>query len=161
MDQGFEADFSGAKEFGRLLGVANPTIDDIKSLALLEASGELFYEELAAGAPNDAVKRLLARNGQEEAAHAHRLKRVIKILTGEEFNIPERADNPYCVSSPVKPAVTKESLTSLVQAEVEGDKFYERWASAMTNVEAAKLLRQNGKEESRHGERLAEAIRLF
>jgi ferritin-like metal-binding protein YciE len=39
--------------------------------------------------------------------------------------------------------------------------LYERWASGIGNAEAASLFRQNGKEESDHGNRLLEAAALL
>jgi hypothetical protein len=49
----------------------------------------------------------------------------------------------------------------LVVAENGGNDLYENWASAIGDAEAATLLRQNGKEELRHGERAAKALTLL
>ncbi len=47
-----------------------------------------------------------------------------------------------------------------MNAENNGNTLYDTWASHTANAEAAALLRQNGKEEVRHGERAAEAMAL-
>ena len=147
---GSEADHS----YERLFTVKNPTLNDLKALMFLEAAGEVYYDGLAALAPNDAVKRLLTRNGQEEMAHAHRLKRVIKMIHGEDCAIPSHGKNPFCNSLMKPAAVDAQFLTSFAETERTGETFYKAWADNIGNAEAAKLLLQNGKEETRHGERL-------
>jgi len=154
---GSEADHS----YERLFTVKNPTLDDLKALMFLEAAGEIYYENLVALAPNDAVKKLLARNGQEEMAHAHRLKRVIKMIHGEDCDIPSREQNPFANSLMVPPAVDAAFLTSFAETERTGETFYQIWADNIGNADAAKLLTQNGKEETRHGDRLTEALGLI
>ncbi len=42
------------------------------------------------------------------------------------------------------------------QGEVDGDLSYQAWADAEPNQEVAKLYRLNGKEETRHSERVTE-----
>ena len=155
------AEMQGDEAFAQLLRVKIPGIDDFKQLALLEAAGELFYEGLAAQAPNESVRSLLARNGQEEMGHAHRLRKVVKLLYGEDFRLPARADNPFCAAPVPQMSITRETLTAIAQGEAEGETFYEGWAGAVANAEAAKLLRLNGKEEARHGTRITEAIGLL
>jgi len=152
---------SPEEAFGHLLSVDKPNLDDLKLLALLEAGGKDFYDWMIEVAPNDGVKKLLARNGQEELGHAHRLKRVIKILFDEDYALPEPANNPFCVPPKVKPVVSRDRLNELAQGEIGGERFYERWASNIGNDQAAKLLRLNGKEEARHGARILEAITLL
>ena len=45
--------------------------------------------------------------------------------------------------------------------EDDGDLVYQSWADAEPDPEVAKLLRQNGREEARHGERVNEVRRLL
>jgi rubrerythrin len=154
---GSEADHS----YERLFSVKKPTLNDLRDLMFLEAAGEAFYRNLAALAPNDAVKHLLSRNGQEEMAHAHRLKRVIKMLHGEDCDIPSHDKNPFSKSLTAPPVVDARFLTSFAETERTGETFYQNWADNIGNAEAAKLLTQNGREETRHGDRLTEALGLL
>jgi rubrerythrin len=140
--------------------VETPTIDDFKLMMQLEAAGQGFYAAMANAAPSEAVKQLLAKNGQEELGHAHRVSRVIKQIYGEDVAVPGAGENPFH-GAPESISVTKEMLEMIVQGEFGGEALYERWAVAVNNAEAAKLLRLNGKEERRHGERLQEAQRIM
>jgi len=145
--------------FAHINAVVSPTIDDLKLMVFLEASGLTAYEELAQSAPNAEIGALLRANGREELAHAHRVSKVIKRLTGEDFPPPDAADNPY--AKPSGRGVDRQMLEYLVTAENNGNDLYETWASHTDDAEAAALLRQNGKEEVRHGERAAQAIALL
>jgi rubrerythrin len=149
------ADFETALNY--LMAVTAPTINDFKLMTFVETGGEAFYAGLAKGAPNEKIKDLLNQNGREERAHAHRLKRVIEKMTGDSFAVPAPADNPYYVE-PQGILVDKDFLNYLIEAENTGDSVYEIWASAVDDEECAAWLRQNGKEEVRHGERAKEAI---
>ena len=142
--------------FAHINAVTAPTIDDLKLMVFLEASGLTAYEDMAAGAPNAAIGDLLRANGREEMAHAHRVSKVIKRLTGEDFPPPDAAENPYAKASG-RP-VDRKILEYLVEAETNGKDLYETWALNTADAEAAALLRQNGKEEVRHAERAAEAL---
>lgn len=143
-----------------LASVAVPTMDDFKLMVYLEAGGQGFYAGLAEGAPNDDIKALFEKSGREELAHAHRVSRVIEKLSGETFGVPEPADNPY-YAPPQGLAVTAELLATIAQGEFGGETLYEGWAASVDDEEAAKLLRQNGKEERMHGERAEEIIGLL
>jgi rubrerythrin len=150
----------GAAAGAYIFTVAKPTLEDLKVMVLLEAAGEGFYAALCESAPNEQVRALLAKNGQEEMGHAHRVVRVIKQLYGEEFAIPAPQDNPYAMGSRGM-SVSKEMLTGMVQGEIAGEGLYERWADAVGDEEAARQLRRNGKEERRHSERAEQAIALL
>lgn len=151
-------DFESA--LGYIMGVTKPTIDDLKLMAYIEAGGEAFYLGLVEAAPNKEVAELLGKNGREERAHAHRVKRVIEKLSGESFTVPEPADNPYYVI-PEGMAVDAEMLNGLIEGENGGDALYQGWAAGMDDAECADLLSQNGKEEVRHGERCQQALALI
>jgi rubrerythrin len=147
--------------FGHIYTIEKPTINDLKVMVMVEAAGLTLYEATAKGTDNQAVKDLLHHNGREEMAHAHRVSKAIKALTGEDFPPPAAADNPY-LSGPIPSTpVTPEGLTKTAEAEFGGDALYARWADAIGNDEAAALFRQNGKEESDHGNRLLEAAALL
>jgi rubrerythrin len=140
--------------------VAKPTLEDLKVMVLLEAAGEGFYQALSASAPNEEVRALLAKNGQEEMGHAHRVVRVIKQVFGEDVEIPAAENNPYA-SGNRGMAVSKEMLTQMIQGELAGEGLYERWAEALGDEEAGRQLRRNGLEERRHSERAQQALELL
>jgi rubrerythrin len=136
------------------------SIDDLKVLALLETAGEAFYLSLAAAVPNAEAKTLLTRNGQEERGHAHRLLKAITLLGGS-FSLPDNAENPYAQPMQLDGMVSPDFLAMLEKGEQDGDLAYQSWASAEANAEVAKLYRQNGSEETRHGERVAQVKQLL
>jgi hypothetical protein len=143
--------------FGRLMAVTMPTVDDLKTLMVLEAGGKSSYAAKVRGTSNDAVKRILEQNGREELGHAMRLRQVIKIVHGETVVVPSDDANPFAVGTDVVHPVTKDELASIAGGEAVGGDLYDRWAACFSDEEAAKLLRQNGLEERRHGDRIREA----
>ena len=150
---------SAGEAFKHINAVTAPTIDDLKLMVYLEASGEVGYGDLADSAPNEAVARLLNANGREEVAHAHRVAKAIHAIYGEEFTVPAPADNPYAKRSGRK--VDRTVLEGLVKAEYSGKTLYDTWAENTANAQAAQLFRQNGVEEAKHGARAQEAIGLL
>lgn len=149
---------SAGEAFKHINAVTHPTIDDLKLMVYLEASGEVGYGDLADSAP-EGVAKLLNANGREEVAHAHRVAKAIGALTGENFPVPSPADNPYAKKSGRK--VDRAILEGLVKAENFGKTLYDTWADNTPNAEAAALFRQNGIEEAKHGARAQEAIGLL
>jgi rubrerythrin len=147
--------------FRHIYTVETPSIDDLKVMVLVEAAGLTLYAETAKGTDNQAVKDLLNHNGREEMAHAHRVSKAIRAISGEDFPPPDAADNPYLKGPIPSTPVTAEGLIKTSEAEFGGDALYERWASSIGNAEAAALFRQNGKEESDHGNRLLAAAALL
>jgi rubrerythrin len=136
------------------------SIDDMKVLAMIENFGECFYQAIARGVPNDEAKALLHRSGQEERGHAARLVKAIK-LKGGSFELPSDKDNPFLQAAPQLIPSDADFMNGLAQGEMDGDLQYQTWADAEPNPEVAKLLRQNGKEETRHGERIAQVKKLL
>ena len=160
LPQGAPTTLMGA--FEHIAKLDSPTIDDLKVMVMIEAAGLKLYEDLAAGTDRDDVHAILLHNGREELAHAHRVSKVIGKLTGSPFPVPAPEENPYLAGPQSDPkTVTRDMLLSLAQAESDGDQLYERWASNCDNAEAAALLRQNGREELEHGERLTRAAELL
>lgn len=145
--------------FALIGAVTSPTVDDLKMMVFLEASGLAAYYEIAQSAPTTEIRELLEANGREELAHAHRCSKVIKLLSGEDFPPPKDEDNRYV--APSGRALDRELLEFLVVAETGGDALYQTWADNIGHAEAAELLRQNGKEEIRHGERAKKAAELL
>jgi rubrerythrin len=150
---------SPSAAFAHINAVASPSLDDLKLMVFLEASGQVSYADLARGAPNAEIRALLEANGREELAHAHRVVKVIKLLSGEDFPVPPADANPY--ARPMEAKVDRAVLQMLVGAEDNGRKLYETWADNTAHAEAAALLRQNAVEEGRHGGRAQEALGLL
>jgi rubrerythrin len=157
---GYPADSNGA--FGVLRSRAKLGPDDLKVLAMIEAAGEAFYFRVAECVQDPRAKELLRQNGREERGHAYRLAKILRLQTGEEWSVPSAEENPFLTSAPAAlPAITPEFIASLEQGEADGDRLYQVWADGEANPEIAKLLRLNGREESRHGDRDAEVIRYL
>lgn len=135
-------------------------VEEMKLLVLLEMAGEPLYEKMAALALDDEARLLLLKNGREETAHAHRLAKAIEILTGEAFEIPPLSLNPYA-SAPPPAELSAGVLAGLVEGEKRGGEDYQRMADAEPNPEVAELLRQNGREENIHGERVQKVIEIL
>jgi rubrerythrin len=150
---------SVGEAFKHINAVVAPTLDDLKLMVYLEASGQVGYGDLANAAPNEAVAKLLNANGREEVAHAHRVAKAIRAIYGEHFPVPAPQDNPYAKSSARK--LDRAILEGLVKAENNGKTLYDTWADNTKNAEAAELFRQNGIEEAKHGARAQEAISLL
>ena len=152
------ADFGTA--FAKLSALSKLGVEDMKLMALLESAGEPLYARLADAVAPEEAKTLLRQNGREETAHANRLKKAIEILTGEPYEIPPLDENPYG-EPPAMEKITPELLRGLVQAEFGGDSLYHGYAENEENAEVAKLLRQNGREETQHGKRVEQVIELL
>ena len=140
--------------------VTTPTADDLKVMVHLEAAGQGFYGAYAEAAPSDEVRAIFNKNGQEEVGHAHRVSRALKLLFGEDFSVPEPADNPY-YAWPKDVVLTKDMIAGIAHQELAGDALYDLWATNLAHEEAGRLLRQNGKEEKGHGERMLRAADLL
>ncbi len=147
--------------FSLLSTRAKLSIDDIKVLALLEAAGEAFYLAMAEAVPQAEAKALLARNGQEERGHAHRLLKAITLLGETGYALPENAENPYIQPMPMQGPISDGFFAMLQQGEQDGDLQYQSWADAESNAEVAKIYRQNGSEETRHAERVERVKQLL
>lgn len=154
---------SQPEAFALLSSRAKLSIDDLKILALLETAGEAFYFAAARATDNAAAKALLTRNGQEERGHAHRLLKAIALLGGEPYTLPEESDNPYIMPLQLDGLLNADLFAAIQQGEQDGDLQYQTWADAevAANPEVAKIYRQNGSEETRHSQRLAEVAVLL
>ncbi len=143
---------------GKLVNGA--TVDDLKILALVEAIGLKLYEEMASRAPHAEVKKLLLANGREELGHAHRVSKAIEILSGEPFPIPAIEDNPIFTGITPTP-ISRAAFEGLVRAENSGGGLYDGIAAGFDNAEVIALLKQNGREEVQHGQRLQQALQYL
>lgn len=135
---------------------------DIEALRLLyriECSGEDFYNLLADRIGNPQAADLLRKNGREELGHAERVRCVLSIKLGHEYVPSEEDRRRYSI--PLPETISSELLPLIVKGELDGDAGYQRWADRETDPEAQRLLRLNGREETRHGERVREVIALL
>jgi rubrerythrin len=163
LPSGFTSDLIAA--FGVLKTRTALSVDDLRVLAMIEAAGEEFYVRIARSIPGNApgtveAKTLLMRNGREERGHARRLLKAIA-AEGATFDLPVHSDNPFVASLPPEIPATAGFLKGLESGEQEGDRQYQAWADAATNPVVARILRQNGREETRHGRRDAQVVRLL
>jgi rubrerythrin len=147
--------------FAHINGLDSPSVNDLKLMVLLEAAGLDLYRSMIPGTENDEVAALLDHNGREEMAHAHRVSKAIRAISGEDFPPPEAADNPYLAGPFPSAPLTPEGLRGLSKGEFGGEALYERWAANCDNAEAARLFRLNGGEERDHGNRLLAAAALL
>ncbi len=131
--------------FAHINAVTTPTVLDLKVMVLVEAAGLALYEGVAQAAEDPRVQALLRHNGREEMAHAHRVSKAIKAISGEDFLPPQPEDNPYLSGPMPSTTVTAEGLAKTADAEFAGEMLYERWASSTDNAEAAAIFRLNGK----------------
>ena len=135
---------------------------DVEAMQLLfrvECSGEDFYNQLADRVGNDEAADLLRRNGREEVGHARRIQRALGIKLGQPFE--PSADLLERFSIPLPPEVGPDLFPVIIQAEVQGDAGYQRWADLEPDPEVARLLRLNGREETIHAERARQALALL
>jgi rubrerythrin len=135
-------------------------LDELKVLALVESAGELFYQSIAKTARTEEARKLLTRTSQEERGHARRILNALQILGVESPTLPDIKDNPFSKNIPREIPLSADFLSMLEKAEFDGDAHYQTWADGEPNGEIARLLRQNGAEETRHGERAQEIRRL-
>lgn len=137
------------------------TVDDLKVLALIECYGEAFYFKLAENVAHPEASALLRRNGQEERGHAHRMLKAIRLKSGEDYTLPADSENPFFRNLPGEVVCDAGIISALEVGEADGDLTYQAWADNETNAEVAELLRLNGNEETRHGQRATEVRRLL
>jgi len=134
-------------------------VDDLRLMFRLERAGEEFYRQLADGCDHVEAADLFRKNGREERGHAERLRRAIGLKLGVDYQPDDDDLRPLVVSVPNP--LPLEMLPHIVAGEINGDAGYQRWADAEPNPDVQRLLRQNGREESAHGERVRQAMGLL
>lgn len=140
-------------------GIEQLDVGALRLLYRVECAGEAFYNLLADRIGDARAADLLRRNGREERAHAERVRRVLGIRLGHPYEPTAEDQAPYVI--PLPPAVDATLLPLIVQGELAGDADYHRWAERESDPEAQRLLRQNGREETTHGERVRQVIALL
>ncbi len=136
---------------------------DVESARLLyriECSGEDFYNLIADRIGNAEAAELLRKNGREERGHAERMRKVLAIKLGQEKYEPT-AEDIAKYEIPLPDQIPVELLPVIVQGEIDGDRGYQQWADRETDPEIQRLLRQNGREETVHGERVSAVMQIL
>ena len=145
--------------FSAAASLGNVETLDVATMELLikvENSGEDFYNLLADRIGEAAAGDLLRRNGREEVGHARRISRAIAIKLGTDYEPSPELLERFDV--PLPDVVGLELFPLIVKAELDGDAGYQRWADNEPDPEVARLLRLNGREETKHGERAQAAL---
>ena len=142
-----------------IAGVEELDVAAMELLFRLECSGEDFYNALADRIGNDKAAELLRTNGREEMGHARRIQRAITIKVGGEYEPSAEVLTRFAI--PLPDTISVDLFPIIVQAELDGDAGYQRWADKEPDPEVAELLRLNGHEEAKHGERVAAALEIL
>jgi rubrerythrin len=143
----------------RLAELEQLDVPALELLFKLECSGEDFYNALADRIGDERAAALLRRNGREELGHARRVRRAIEIKVGPGYEPSPEVMERFAI--PLPDTISADLLPVIVQAEIDGDAGYQRWADHESDPDVANLLRLNGREETRHGERVTEAIAIL
>jgi rubrerythrin len=150
------ADFFAA--VSALATIEQLDVDALRLLYRIECAGEDFYNLLADRIGDVRAAHLLRRNGREERGHAERIRRVLGIKLGHDYEPTDADRAPFAI--PLPETISPELLPLIVQGELDGDAGYQRWAAREPDAEAQRLLRLNGREETTHGERVREVLAI-
>jgi hypothetical protein len=145
---------------GALAGIDVLDVDAMRLIYRLEVAGDAFYRGLADRIENEEAAELLRRNGREELGHAERIRLAIALRLGIESYEPE-GDDLVPLGVPLPDRVSPRFLPVIVQGELDGDAGYQRWADSETDPAVARLLRQNGREETQHGKRVQQVMAIL
>ena len=134
-------------------------LETAELLIRVENSGDVLYNELAARLDNEEAAELLRRNGREEVGHARRVMKILSLKLGTEYVPSAEVMEKFAVDLP--DSVDASALPMIVEGEMQGDIGYQKWAAAETDPEVIKLLLLNGREETKHAERIKQAIEIL
>ena len=128
-------------------------------LIRVENSGDVLYNALAERLNNEEAAELLRKNGREEVGHARRMMKVLTLKTGTEYVPSAEVLEKFEVDLP--DSIDASALPMIVEGELQGDLGYQKWAAAETDPEVIELLLRNGREETKHAERIKQAIAIL
>lgn len=131
--------------------------DAMRHVYRVERAGETFYERIAERLGNAEAAELLLRNAREERGHAERLRRALKL--GRDWQPGAEDVAPFAIPLPEK--ITPDLLAGIVAGELSGDASYQTWAGREPDPEIQKLLRQNGREETVHSQRVEAVLEIL
>lgn len=134
-------------------------IETAELLIRVENSGDVLYNELASRLNNEEAADLLRKNGREEVGHARRMMKVLSLKLGTEYVPSAEVLEKFEVELPE--SLDASSLPMIVEGELQGDIGYQKWASHETDPEVIELLLRNGREETKHAERIKRAIEIL
>ncbi len=134
-------------------------IETAELLIRVENSGDVLYDELASRLNNEEAAALLRKNGREEVGHARRMMKVLSLKLGTEYVPSAEVLEKFEVDLP--DSLDASSLPMIVEGELQGDLGYQKWASHETDPEIIELLLRNGREETKHAERIKQAIAIL
>lgn len=134
-------------------------LETAELLIRVENSGDVLYNELASRLDNEEAAELLRRNGREEVGHARRVMKILSLKLGTEYVPSAEVMEKFTVDLP--DSVDASALPMIVEGEMQGDVGYQKWAAAETDPEVIKLLLLNGREETKHAERIKQAIAIL
>ena len=134
-------------------------LETAELLIRVENSGDVLYNELASRLDNEEAAKLLRRNGREEVGHARRVMKILSLKLGTEYVPSAEVMEKFTVDLP--DSVDASALPMIVEGEMQGDIGYQKWAAAETDPEVIKLLLLNGREETKHAERIKQAIAIL
>jgi rubrerythrin len=155
-------DDSNMNFFEATMAIGQAETLDIETAELLirvENSGDVLYNALAERLNNEEAAELLRKNGREEVGHARRMMKVISLKTGTEYVPSAEVLEKFEVDLP--DSLDASSLPMIVEGELQGDIGYQKWASHETDPEIIELLLRNGREETKHAERIKQAIEIL
>src|SRR5262245_23349146 len=101
-------------------------VEALRLLYRLERAGDAFYHDVTERIGDPRAAELLRRNGREERGHAERVRRALGIKLGRAFEPSADDLAPYPV--PLPPTIPVSIFPQIVQAELDGDVGYQRWA---------------------------------
>jgi len=140
-------------------GIEQLDVDAAKLLYRVECSGEDFYNGIADRITSPEAAELLRKNAREERGHAERVRRVIGLKQGKPWEPAGAELTRYTIVLPDE--IPLELMPMIVQGEIDGDRGYQSWADRESDPEVQRLLRQNGKEETVHGERVGRVMEIL
>lgn len=140
---------------------AAEVLDDATAELLIrvENSGDVLYGALADRLGNEDAAKLLRLNGREEVGHANRIIEVMRIRHGSDYEPPAEVFEKFDV--PLPDTIDAAMLPLIVEGEFAGDVGYQKWAAAETDPQIIELLIRNGREESKHAERMQRVIAIL
>ena len=134
-------------------------LETAELLIRVENSGDVLYNALAERLDNEEAAELLRKNGREEVGHARRMMKVISLKTGTEYVPSAEVLEKFEVDLP--DSIDASALPMIVEGELQGDVGYQKWAAAETDPQVIELLLRNGREETKHAERVKRAIAIL